>query len=148
MKNTFSNMSAHELQEIAGRISYLRQDRLTLSQEQFANTLNISQTYLSLIESGKKPVSENLVRQICSVYHVDISWLLYGLGDGSHVFAADSDAHDKLFADTKTQAMKYLKLAYSLKTTDTEFLAWYLSLAPANRAVLARSVRELRQLPG
>ena len=52
MKNTKS---------MAARITYLRNDILHMTQAEFASTLKISQTYLCLLESGKKSITEAII---------------------------------------------------------------------------------------
>lgn len=54
MKNTKS---------MAARITYLRNDILHMTQAEFASTLKISQTYLSLLESGKKALPKLLFQR-------------------------------------------------------------------------------------
>lgn len=65
------------------RLKRLRKDILHLTQKDFAKEVGIEQTYVSRLESLKNtiPPSEMLVKFICSVYKVNLKWLLQGEGE-------------------------------------------------------------------
>ncbi len=52
--------------------------RAGLNQDEFAERINISKNYVSLIENGKKKPSENLISKICTEFNEDKHWLLTG----------------------------------------------------------------------
>ena len=54
MKNTNSTLNGEDLKNITSRVIYLRNQILHMTQSEFASVLKMSQTYLSLIESGKR----------------------------------------------------------------------------------------------
>ena len=60
--NPLAELNHAELQQITDRIIYLRQDVLCMSQQQFADVVGISQTYLSLLENQKKEF-------LCRLFH-------------------------------------------------------------------------------
>ena len=148
MKSTsstiFSGLSEKELIAITERIVHLRQDILCQSQEQFADMLNISQSYLSLVESNKKPLNENIVRKICTALQVDVSWLLFGQGDEKSILRS---VREKISNTSCRQTLKDLQNTYSLKSSEMDFISWFLSLDTSDRASLIRSIRDLQQIP-
>lgn len=77
MKNTKS---------MAARITYLRNDILHMTQAEFASTLKISQTYLSLLESGKKSITEAIISKILTTFRINSDWLISGLGTDQDIF--------------------------------------------------------------
>lgn len=140
----FSGLSDKELHAITERIVHLRQDILCQSQEQFADMLSISQSYLSLVESNKKPLNENFVRKICTVLQVDVSWLLFGQGDENSIIQS---VKEKISNTSSRQTLKDLQNAYSLKSSEIDFISWFLSLDSSERASLIRSIRDLQRIP-
>jgi transcriptional regulator with XRE-family HTH domain len=68
------------------RLKELRK-MLGLNQSNFAGQICISQTALSMMESGKMPLSERNIRLICTTFNVNERWLRTGEGD---MFAAPS----------------------------------------------------------
>ena len=73
-----SEFSADEKFAIADRISYLRREIFHMKQSQFSKLIDISQTYLSLIENHRKPVFYDTVLKIATTNDINIEWLLYG----------------------------------------------------------------------
>jgi transcriptional regulator with XRE-family HTH domain len=67
------------LKDAAGRIRAVRK-KLMLKQEDFANQLGISQSFLSVVESGKRKPSFELLFSLLTRFNVDLSWLLTGKG--------------------------------------------------------------------
>ncbi|MCC0642152.1 MULTISPECIES: helix-turn-helix domain-containing protein [unclassified Clostridioides] len=62
------------------RIRELRLN-LNLSQEEFANKLNLKRNTISLIENGKRNTSERTLNDICKVWSVSENWLKNGIGE-------------------------------------------------------------------
>lgn len=141
----FSNLSETKLHEITERIIYLRQNVLDLSQKQFADALNISQSYLSQVESKKKPLNESLVHKICASFQVDVQWLLFNQGDIDTKFL--SSAIKSSAIESQNHALKELQTAFSLKSSDTDFLSWFLALNAEDRTALIRAIQNIQQLP-
>ena len=63
------------------RIIFLRKNMLHLSQEEFGKYIGFKQTSISSIENGTNPVSEYLIKNICSQFSVNEKWLRHGIGD-------------------------------------------------------------------
>ena len=54
---------------------------LKLTQDQFADELNITRSSLSVIEIGKTAVTERNIKEICSKFKVNQDWIRYGEGE-------------------------------------------------------------------
>ncbi len=59
------------------RIKQIRKAH-NLSQVEMANQLGISQSVISLIESGHSSLSMDLLKKISEKYHVSCDWIIYG----------------------------------------------------------------------
>ena len=62
------------------RIRAVRADA-GISQEKFANSLNLSRQYVALLETGERVPSDRTVSDICRVYSVREDWLRSGSGE-------------------------------------------------------------------
>lgn len=63
------------------RIKHLRKDLLKVSQKEFADKLNLSETFVWMIEKGSRVPSERTLTDICEKFGVDPVWLRTGVGD-------------------------------------------------------------------
>lgn len=54
---------------------------LQLSQEDFGRRLGITGSGLSNLESGKRNITEQMIKSICNEFDVDYRWLTTGEGD-------------------------------------------------------------------
>jgi len=62
------------------RLILLRKN-LQLSQAKLAEDLNLSRTFINLVENGNRELSDRTVADICRIYNVNESWLRTGKGD-------------------------------------------------------------------
>ena len=62
------------------RVKELRKD-LGLSGEKFGDRLGVSKTAVSLIESGKNNLTEQMIKSICREFNVNEEWFRYGTGE-------------------------------------------------------------------
>lgn len=62
------------------RISKIRQDAL-LDRDAFGERLGVTRPYISMLESGKKEPSEQLLLSISRTFHVKMEWLKTGKGE-------------------------------------------------------------------
>lgn len=69
------------------RLKELRK-ALRLTQEEFAEKIGLSRSYINLIEMGKKNPADRTIRDICRIFKVNYDWLVYGEGD--EIFADDN----------------------------------------------------------
>ena len=63
--------------QMNGRIRELRK-MLGISQSEFADTLNLKQNSISLIEIGKRNPSDRTISDICQKFNVSEEWLRNG----------------------------------------------------------------------
>ena len=68
------------MQEIAERITKVIKDKAKTKTE-FAEKLNISQSFVSRLASGEKEPSDRTIADICREYDVNEDWLRTGQGD-------------------------------------------------------------------
>lgn len=63
------------------RIKYLRKDVLNLTQEAFANKINLSRNFIAQLELGTKLPSDRTIADICQEFNVNEEWLRTGEGE-------------------------------------------------------------------
>lgn len=63
------------------RIKELRKNHLHLNQEEFGNTIGISRSNIANIESGRVNITERNIKDICSTYNINETWLRTGEGE-------------------------------------------------------------------
>lgn len=68
------------MQEIAERITKVIKDKAKTKTE-FAEKLNISQSFVSRLASGEKEPSDRTIADICREFDVNEDWLRTGQGD-------------------------------------------------------------------
>lgn len=56
-------------------------ETLSLTQQKFADRLDISRNFVAQIEMGNKIPSERTVKDICREFKVNYDWLVNGTGD-------------------------------------------------------------------
>lgn len=79
------------------RIKELR-EKLGKSQEEFANELELSRNYISLVENGQRNLSQQSLKVLCSLYSVNEEWLRNGSGEMFEPITKD-DEISKLFGE-------------------------------------------------
>ena len=67
------------METVSQRITHIVESE-KLTKTAFANSINISQPYLSQICSGQREPSDRTVSDICRVYGVNETWLREGAG--------------------------------------------------------------------
>lgn len=97
------------------RLKELRKN-LGLRQIEFAQKIGVTQAYLSMLEAGKSPLSEQQIKLVCLCFGASETWLRTGLGP---------------------------MLASSRTPDDEEFLAAYMSLLPETKDFLRATARSL-----
>ena len=65
---------------INDRIAYLIKD-LGITKTKFAETINLSQPFVSAVCSGSKMPSDRTISDICREFGVSLAWLEEGVGD-------------------------------------------------------------------
>ena len=67
---------------------------LNLSQDAFGERIGMSGGAISLLEKGKRNITEQVVKSICREYSVDYMWLT--TGDGEMFMESDDDFMEKI----------------------------------------------------
>ncbi|MCU5977936.1 helix-turn-helix domain-containing protein [Clostridioides difficile] len=67
--------------EIYQRIKFLRKEVLNLTQEKFADKINISRSNICNIEINKITVTDRVILDICREFSINENWIRYGSGD-------------------------------------------------------------------
>lgn len=93
-----------------------------LSQEQFAQKLNLSRSFVNQIEVGKRNISDRTIADICRVFDVNETWLRTGKGE---MFHTDDEALINKIAEK-----------YHLSDIDKEVFKLYIGLSEHDRQVL------------
>lgn len=137
-------LSNEQQQEIIDRIVYLRNDVLEMNQSQFSSLLDLSQTYLSLVESGKRPLNTKLVLKVVSAFHVNYEWLITGNKE-TDIFSTASSSSEAT-TQLKTETLQSLGQVYSLKTKDIDFLQWFLALSNKERSEFIQAIDNISRL--
>lgn len=134
MKDTEFLTNKEEYKNIAARITYLRNNILHMTQAEFSSALKISQTYLSLIESGKKPVSQTMIENIISKFDVTTEWLVLGIGSDKAIFAQQPISKNPFHQSISSSAFDELKNTYHLTDNEMDFIQWFVTLPSKERA--------------
>ena len=81
------------------RLKQVRKDS-GLTQQQFADSINVSRNYVALWEIGQREPSDRTISDICRVYGVNEIWLKTGVGEMKLPMPLDQQlAH--IFADVQ-----------------------------------------------
>lgn len=115
------------------RVKIVR-EREGLTQEQFANRLNLARNTISLVELDKRNLSERSLADICSTFHVDYEWIKSGTDDDPEKI------YDKTTCDT---VFSLLKAEYDLDDLDIQIISKYLELAPLERQVFKNYIKKI-----
>lgn len=120
--SVLDTLSNEEMATVIERIIFLREKSEGLTQEQFAQKLHVTQSYISQLEAGRKPLSKSAYEKILNVFNVKPEWLLYGVSD--NVYRDNQDEQQ----------------------TVADFLDWFKSLSIEKQASFAKSVKEISNL--
>lgn len=145
-KDLLKDLTPEEKEKIVSRIIYLRHNILNMTQQQFADVINISQTYLSLIENGKKEIKIDTLLQISYILKVNLDWLIYGFGDDENIFQTNAYTKDSITQGLKDEAIEKLASAYSLKDNDIKLIKKFLSLSDKERTHVVESIISISKL--
>ena len=100
------------------RIRELRK-MLGISQSEFADTLNLKQNSISLIEIGKRNPSDRTISDICQKFNVSESWIRNGTGE--------------VFIKTPSSTIEKLREEFHLDDFTCSFVYEYLKLDEEKR---------------
>ncbi len=102
------------METIGSRLKYLRKELLKLNQTEFAKKLNLTQNFLTRLETGDRNFTDRTINDICRTYNVNIEWLKHGTGE---VLMNKSDIYINALVDE-----------YALDNLSKSILTTYLNL--------------------
>ena len=106
------------------RIRELR-EFLGKSQEDFAQSLELSRNYISLVENGQRNMSSHTIKVLCTLYDVNENWLRTGEGM-MFVEKTEDEEISEMLADIQLSGGGSFKhrLAVALARLDDDGWKW------------------------
>ncbi len=114
--------------EIGNRIGTLI-EALGIKKVRFAECINIDQSYVTQLTSGKRKPSDRTIADICREFNVNEIWLRTGKG--------------KMFNPESPDALEQLARKYKISSTDYVIIEKFLSLRPETRKEMFDYFREI-----
>ncbi|MDY4838344.1 MAG: helix-turn-helix transcriptional regulator [Lachnospiraceae bacterium] len=143
-ESVLGNFSKKNLMQVAERLTFLRNDILHLNQSQCASILGISQTYLSLIESGKRKIKMDTVYTYVERLNVNIEWILYGNDEKGIVGNEPKFNSEYLVQKQKQDCLLSLKNTFNLDDVEIDFISKYLSQDKSKRKRFIQTLKDLK----
>lgn len=109
-------MSIHE------RIKMIR-ERFDLTQEEFGERISLSRPQITLMEAGKRQLSERTANDICRVFGVNQEWLIHGEGE--------------MFKEREAYIQYLVYHVLNADEKERDFLMTYFRLPEKKRALFA-----------
>lgn len=110
------------------RVKLLRKT-LKLSGEKFGEKIGVKRSAISQIETGKNNLSDQIIKNICTVYNVNEEWLRTGDGE--------------MFIETKESFLNNISKQYSLDDLDIKIIESYLNLSPYGREFIKNYIKSI-----
>lgn len=107
------------------RIKKVRRE-VDLTQQKFCERIGFKQNSISLIESGKRNISDQAIKSICREFNVSEVWLRTGEGD--------------MFEPEETDAWEEVVKRRGLSGSDRLLIEKFMDLKPAERDVVMKYV--------
>lgn len=114
------------------RIAYLIKD-LGITKTKFAETINLSQPFVSAVCSGAKTPSDRTISDICREFNVSLAWLEDGIGE-MYVQRSVNEELALMVTDLMSEADDSFR---------KRFVSAFLAFPPEKLAVLEEFVNEL-----
>ena len=100
---------------------------LKLSQDAFAEKIGMKGSAISMLESGNRNITEQVIKSICREFNVDYLWLTTGEGE--------------MFTDLPESLLDELASEYDLTDEEKEVVRDFLSLSKDERAIVMKFLR-------
>lgn len=114
-----------EVNKMNARIEAVRKHE-GLTQEQFADRINLSRNYLWMLENGSRTPSDRTIKDICDKFGVREAWLREGEGE---MFVQDTQSEqvaaflaDLTKDDSDTFKKRFVEMLAGLSPADWELL--------------------------
>lgn len=111
------------------RVKELRKNILHMTQEIFAESIDISRSNLGSIETGRVKLIDRTAKAICKVYKVNYLWLMEGIGDP--ILQTPDDIFDEIKAE------------FDLSEDDSALIKEICELDKEERTELKKYIRSL-----
>lgn len=115
------------MKDIKERFKSIRNDA-KLSQKEFGNLINLSQSQIASYESGHRTITPRTVDDICLKFKVNKEWLLHGIGEPYLEKNIDTLISDALAEITLTNNEKLKEAVIKLCELDEPYLDLVLNL--------------------
>jgi hypothetical protein cdifQCD-_18829 len=93
--------------------------KLRLSQKKFGDKMFLSQDQISLLENGKRNITDRTLNDICRTFNVNEEWLKYGHGEMFIDPVANIDASE----DVRELVKKILSLSEEDRRTIEDLIS-------------------------
>ncbi|MCX6579332.1 MAG: helix-turn-helix transcriptional regulator [Candidatus Aminicenantes bacterium] len=127
LDTSLDDLIRENLKDIGARIKDIRK-RLRISQLQMAETIKITNSYLSDIETGKGNPGHSFFFKLAKLYDVNLNYLFLGKGEIFLETTRPTDSDDPNFPNIRT----------------TEDLCWYMVRSPLFRHQILGFAAKLR----
>lgn len=112
---------------IGKRLKNIRK-ALNLNQTDFGTRINLSQTTIGQYEKETRPLTERVISQLVSEFHINEEYLRHGTGD--------------MFIDQKPKLVRQLAEELALSDREQRLLLTFLSFPPETRAQILDFAQE------
>ena len=112
---------------IGKRLKAIRK-ALNLNQTDFGARINLSQTTIGQYEKETRPITERVISQLVSEFHINEEYLRHGTGD--------------MFIDQKPKLVQQLAEELALSDREQRLLLTFLSFPPETRAQILDFAQE------
>lgn len=103
-----------------------------LTQEEFANEINLSKNYVWMIEKGERIPSDRTILEICRKFNVSLEWLTTGQGD--------------MYTSLPDDVLDNLASVYKLNEIDKKIISAYLNLSESEREIIKKYIFSIQGL--
>lgn len=110
------------------RIKKVRKDK-DLTQQEFCKQIGLKRNSISLVESGKRNISDQAIKSICREFHVNEEWLRTGNGD--------------MFIPAANTTLEQLIQEYHLNDIEREIVTAFVTLDDKSRAAVTQYLRKV-----
>lgn len=114
--------------DISNRIKQLR-DSLGISQGVLGERIGVTRSSVCNYESGTRNLTEHVIKDICSEFNVNYSWLKEGIGD--------------MFAYGDVHSLDTLAVDQGSSKEDIDFIKKYLRLSADARKIVRSILKEV-----
>ena len=115
------------MENIRKRLKNIRLDN-KLSQKEFGNYINISQSQIASYESGHRSITKRVIDDICREFNVNKEWLVNGIGSPYYINESDNLISNALAEITLTDNDKLKEAVIKLCELDEPYLDLVLNL--------------------